>query len=463
MKIIIVIDRLSAFREIVRSRVLPELVGNGDTEVVLVTSPAYRLEDGDLPDSSRLRHRTVSLEPQSRMGYTLDKLHHTISRDLLCTSHPESSLAQIRRSLLEHRGRDPHRRMGYASQLQSWGLRSRHLAHLAECWGSYPDLDAVWEEEKPDLIVYSNMMMGQMDCLRSARRRGIPLLLDIPTWDQPSSKGPMTIRPDHVIAWSEEMKAELIRYHDIAEDAIHLPGILYFDSYFDPPEIPNREDFCRERGLDPAKKIITYSLSRVESAPCALKFIDLLVDLVNRGALGHPCQLVVRASPLDNVNLIQDLATRPGIHLQFPSGQVNAEGNDWRPAPHEDRDRIAAITHSDVMLMIQSTMILDSALVDRPIVNLAYDAGLEVEGWKSVKRIFHYNHAQSYQEIGATWMVRSHEDLKAALRTYLDQPELHRAERRQLIDSITPYQDGKTYKRWARTVADIARTGRSGS
>lgn len=203
-------------------------------------------------------------------------------------------------------------------------------------------------------------------------------------------------------------------------------------------------------------KIVTYSLSRAKNSVCAIPFIDKLYDLVRDERLGFPVMLVVRANPLDDPEMVRRLADRPFLRLQFPSGIVDAKGTNWRPSISESADRLSTLAHSDVMVMIQSTMILDASLMDRPIINLAYDANLPADEWYSVTRIFRFNHAQIYQRLGATWMVLSDEELEAALRGYLANPVLHRENRARLVEAVVPFRDGMIYKRWADFVVNEA-------
>lgn len=456
----IVIDRHMAFREVVRSRVLEEFAKMPNAEVLLVTNKACRVKEEDLPHGGRIRTKMASLELprdfKGRCAYLLDKLLHIVTKDLGVVLFPESSLAQMRFSSLRAKGKHIGWRLAPFRLLKWLGLKNHHMAALGELWGSYPELARIIDEEKPHLIVYSNMMLGQMDCLREASRRNIPLLLDVPTWDQATSKGPMTIRPNHAIAWSDEMRDDLVRMHNFKPEHIFVGGVLYFDAYFDRPRIPSREEFCQELGIDPHKKIITYCLSRAGSAPAAIAFIDRIHEIIRDGRLGMECQLVVRANPLDNVKLVNELARRSFVKLQLPKGEVDSSGANWLPSVDEAPNRLASLEHSSVLLMIQSTMILDGCCMDRPIINLAYDAGQDVNEWQSVKRIFSFNHARRYQEIGATWKVTSDTELEEALKTYLNHPELHRQQRREVLDDLTTFRDGKTYERWAGHVYAVA-------
>jgi len=451
-----------AFREILRSRVLEVLLAKKDVAVILATTPACEVQESDLPADGQIHARVVDLKlPRSwrgQLAYRLDKILHAVTKDLAAVLYPDTTLAQMRFSRLRSNKQNIGLRLLPSRLLKAFGLRNHHLAALGENWGHYPEFARLLDEEKPNIVVYSNMMLGQMDCLREARRRQIPLLLDVPTWDQATSKGPMTVRPDHAIAWSNEMRDDLVRLHNLQAEHIFVGGVLYFDAYFDRPTIESREDYCRRLKIDPRKKIVTYCLSRAGSSPAALAFIDRIHEIIRDGRLGMDCQLVVRTNPLDNVNLVKELALRPFAALQLPKGRVDSSGSNWLPAVDEAADRIAALLYSDVLVMIQSTMILDGCCTDRPIINLAYDAGQQVNEWQSVKRIFHFNHARRYQEIGATWKVASNAELETALKTYLYHPETHCEQRHQLLKDLTAFHDGRTFERWANYVYETART-----
>jgi hypothetical protein len=464
LKIMFLIDRHMAFREIVRSRVLPEFLKRPDVQIALVTHEKCPIRPDDIPDDDRITVYTTTFRNRhtfiGRLTYRLDKCLQVISRDLAVVIFPHLSLAQIRFTGLRNKGTSVFWRLAWARLLKLTGLRPRHLAAFSELWGYYPDLSEIIEKESPDVAVYSNMMIGQMDCLRAARRRNVPIILDVPTWDQATTKGPMTINPDYVIAWFGDMEDELVKYHDVPRERIHIPGILYFDPYFDRPPIPTREEYCARLGLDPKKKIVNYSLSRAGSAPCAMSFIDKIHETIKDGRLGHECQLIVRANPLDNAEMVAALAKRSFVTLEPPAGEVDETGGNWMPAKDEAAARIATLQHADVVIMIQSTMVLDGAAMDCPIVNLAYDNNLEVSELESVTRIFNFDHAQFYQKLDATWKVHSDEELEEALKSYLDDPSIRRENRKKLIDATAIHQDGKTYERWTKFILEVAEQSR---
>jgi len=268
----------------------------------------------------------------------------------------------------------------------------------------------------------------------------------------------MTLKPDFVFAWNEEMKSELHEIHGIREDHISITGALYFDSYANIKNLWSREFFCEKYGIDPDSKIIVYSLSRVREDECTLLFIDKIIKAAE--LIGCPFHLLVRSSPLDDIEDIEDIVAHPKIIVQHPEGVYEKGGKNWMPGRNESVQRMSTIGHADVMLMIQSTMVLDSVFMNRPIINLAYDADLDLPWHLSVKHRFKFTHAQTYQKLGATWMVENDDELLEALKTYLSDPTIHSANRKALSDHAIAIHDGKAYQRWVSEVLSIVQKGR---
>lgn len=460
MKIAIIVDRWGIYRDIIRGKLLDHLKTIPDTEFLLLTNQRCAIKGHDLEKLAPVRTRVVDFSPGGRwanLSYALDKVCHKIARDLLIAENPHITLGQTRRHRLLLRGKIPWLHTGYARLLKLLGLRWYHITALASLWGSYPEFVSVLEEEKPDSIVYSNMMIGQMDGLREARRRAIPTILDIPSWDQVTSKGPLTVRPDYILTWGDEMKKDTVKIHSFSEDRVLMTGALYFDSYFQKPDLWTRQELCERCGIDPSHKIIVYSLSRVRQDECTVLFIDLLYEMIRDSRLGFPVHLIVRASPLDDLAVFQKLSKRKDVTIQCPSGHFDENGKNWLPDEEEQIQRMSTIVHADVMVMIQSTMILDSCFLGRPVVTLAYDAGQDLPWHRSIARFFDYQHAHSFQEEGSTTTVRSDDELRKALIDYCNDPGLHAENRKNLIPRILNEADGKCYQRWTEAILHLTK------
>jgi len=378
------------------------------------------------------------------------------AKHLFIAEHPENTFSRRMQWNRMAAGKGArHLRSRIAEGLCRMGLRSTTLVEWMGHAGRAPGFRSLLERLKPDAVVYSTVLPGKIEFLKEARRLGIPVILTILTWDKPNSKGPMSVRPDWALVWSEEMKRDMSLYHGLDPARVLVCGTLYFDGYFNPQELPGRAAFCRDHGIDPGDAILHYAMAPPSIIPCGIEMAKLLQRLAVEGAFGRPCHILARVSPKDDPSLYGELRGLPRLTIQTPPGSSDSGINRWLPGPDEARHRAATLFHSDVVLTFQSSMVLDACCFDRPVVNLSFDAGLDLPVWKSVARYLEYTHARPVVETGATWIVRSVEDLRESVSTYLQQPGLHSANRRALVERMIGQPDGQAHRRWLDAIKQV--------
>ena len=436
------------------SGVLQKLRNKG-YEVILGVTNAVTIRDEDiyrLKDFSIIKlelQQSGLLSPISRI---LDKLSHKVMRDLMSLEHPCITLSQTRLNRWRSQRKEPILRRGYALGLFWFGLRWHHVAKVSVCWSSHKLFGKILDDIKPVAIIFSSMLIGSADYLKESRRRSIINILDVPSWDNPTSKGPLSIIPDAALAWSENMKAELVAYHSICSEKVHACGVLAYDSYFHPVSISS-EQLRKSLGIPNEKAIILYALGTPNQASCMSIFIAKILDLIRKGNLN--AVLVVRISPRDEGMLMRQFNSDPLLFINRPSGSKCLETTNWMPDENEALERVSLVRSSSVVVAIQSSMVLEACCSDRPVINLAYDAGLNVPPEQSVERFYKYTHALPVIETGGAWIVRSDDELLLALKSYLATPEIHQKNRRELLEHACQYADGLSACRWVEAVDKI--------
>jgi len=452
--ILIIIDRWVSYRDMVFTGVISRLQSKG-YDISLGITPAVTMREEDMARLQSVKIVNLDLS-QSGLGAPvarlLDKLSHKVMRDLMSLEHPDITLNQTRENRWMRRGKTPLMRRFYAVILLAMGLHWRHVSNLALHWGTYTSFGKTLDQLQPDALVYSNMLIGSADYLKEARRRGIQLILDVPSWDNPTSKGPMTVGPDHALAWSENMKAELVAYHNIPADRVRTSGVLAYDGHFHPSSM-SCDEIRASMGIPKDKHIILYTLGTPNQAACMTLFIERLLELIRKHIPN--AVLVVRISPRDNDMTMRKFSSDPLLFINRPSGTVSPVTGNWMPDENETLERVTLMRCSSVVVAMQSSIVLEACCCDRPVINLAYDAGLTVPHWESVERFYRYSHALPVIDTGGTWIVRSDEDLSHALQSYLAGPALHRENRRALLEHACQYADGFSMHRWVDALDDI--------
>ena len=122
--------------------------------------------------------------------------------------------------------------------------------------------DDLFEKYQPDLVV-SRTPGWRMDryILREAARRGIRTAAVTVGWDNPSSYSQNGAPVDYITCWSEIQKEELVLGSDWDPARVHIGGVPAYDGYFKREWLIPRDEYFRQHGLDPQRKLLSYACS----------------------------------------------------------------------------------------------------------------------------------------------------------------------------------------------------------
>lgn len=273
----------------------------------------------------------------------------------------------------------------------------------------------------------------------AARSLGIPTASFIFSWDNLTSKGRIAAPFDHYLVWSEHMRDELLRFYpDVSRERIHVVGTPQFDPYADQSLLWPREEFFARIGAGTSRPLLCYSGGDEMTAPEDHLHIRALMELIREGRVKNNPQVILRPAPVD------DGSRYEAVRRDFPEliyarpAWIHTTPGEWsRVIPsREDAQFLANLTrYADVNVNLASTMTLDFAIHDRPVVNIAFDIAdpppLGKPLWDFYYRFEHY---QPVVKIGAARFARSRDELAEHVNAYLDDPSLDREARRQLVN-----------------------------
>jgi hypothetical protein len=108
-----------------------------------------------------------------------------------------------------------------------------------------------------------------------------------------------------------------------------------------------------------------------------------------------------------------------------------------------------------------STMTLDFAIHDKPVVNIAFDvASPPPHGSPLWGYFYRFEHYRPVVELGAARFARSREELWNLVSTYLADPSLDREGRRKLVELEAGPQIGGALARITKALISIANSTR---
>src|SRR5512134_1988113 len=352
--------------------------------------------------------------------------------------------------------------------LRTFAFARNFLVQIQNRFIPSPNLYAdLFESHKPDLVIASTAGW-RLDryLLREASLHNVPTMAAIVGWDNPSSYAIPGAPMDYATCWSQLQKDELVHGSDWKPERVHIGGIPSYDGFFRKEWLLSKEEYFKLHGLDPNRKLISYACSFVHFAP-NYPNVEALAKLVSSEALAGPSQLLVRLHPshfqdkprmfAEEREKIHALETQyPHVHVVRPV----ALGGSLGYYSGEDMDeKSSMMAHSDVLVTVYSTMVVETAVHDTPIVAAVIDVP---GGWNqpkkfslSLKKIGNWPTHKRFRAARAGRVAADERALGEAINLYLEDAARDAAERRKFIDDEITFTDGTSGRRTAEFILKI--------
>jgi CDP-glycerol glycerophosphotransferase (TagB/SpsB family) len=285
-------------------------------------------------------------------------------------------------------------------------------------------------------------------------------------WDNPSSYAIRGAPMDYATCWSQLQKDELVRGSDWDPKHVHIGGIPSYDGYFRKEWLLSKEEYFKLHNLDANRKLISYACSFVHFAP-NYPNVEALAKLVSSDSLAESSQLLIRLHPShfqDKPKIFAEERERifelekqyHNVHVVKPialGGSLGYYGG-------EDMDEKASMmAHSDVLVTVYSTMVVETAVHDTPIIAAVIDVP---GGWNkpkkyslSLKKIGNWPTHKRFRDAKAGRVASNEKELCETLNVYLKDPSLDSAARRKFIEDEITFTDGSSGKRTAEFILKV--------
>ncbi|MCL4793564.1 MAG: hypothetical protein KJZ84_03330 [Bryobacteraceae bacterium] len=296
----------------------------------------------------------------------------------------------------------------------------------------------------------------------AAHSLGIPTVTFIYSWDNLSGQGRIPAPFDYYFVWSTLMKSELLRYYpDVRDNQVVITGTPQFDAYADTSLYVSREEFCRRVGADPARPLICYSGGDRTTCPNEPNQLALFLELARRGRFEGNPQILFRPSPADEGSRFDWVRERyPELIYARPRWRF-APNSNWvnnMPTQEDVTLLVNLARHANIGVNMASTMTMDFAVFDKPVVNIAYwsedPANLQSTPWP---KFYSYEHFKPVVDLRATLIADSAESLVDCVNAALADPGVCRDGRRQLLALQMDNPPGGASARQAEALIGIAR------
>lgn len=330
----------------------------------------------------------------------------------------------------------------------------RRLSYVLEPTDRYVRL---FRDIKPDLVFNGSHIHSPAAVLpvQAANRLGIKTATFVFSWDNLTSRGRIFLPYDHYLMWNDRMRKQLLDlYPNLCPDQVTVTGTPQFDYYFDSKFHWSREQFCEQVGADPARPIVVYTTGQAHAMPEEPIIVTGIAEMLRGMSDLGPPQLLVRVYAKDNTGRFE-LLKRQLKDVVFTDV---AWDRKWLTPYYDDLFMLTnLIRHADVGINVASTVSLELAMFNKPVINVGYNpSGVDVSPVDYAK-YYEFDHYRPVVESGAVRVAYSETEMAAMLRQALSEPNRDATAQKTFIQQMFgDALDGRSGQRVAHCLLGLA-------
>jgi CDP-glycerol glycerophosphotransferase (TagB/SpsB family) len=320
----------------------------------------------------------------------------------------------------------------------------------------------IFDKYNPDLVVVTRVLNYSMDypVLRMAAKKDVPVVSLISSWDNLTSKGFFPFSIKSLVVWNSILKEEAMDLFFFPKEKISICGIPRYDLFFQRKGLENRKAFFKKFNLNPAKKLIMYGtgsptigVTKIDLITPEPELVEFIADEIQNGKINQEVQLLIRLHPQANPDHYKRLIERNDVIVHIPGRNVSF--HDRLFSKNDDIEYAESLLHSDLIINYGSTVTIDAAVFDTPIICVNFDFRGKRPYKYSMTRIYDFDHYKKLVEIGGFKLSSSRDELIQNINEYLSNPTLDEDGRRKIVKKQCHFTDGKSGERIAKHILDL--------
>jgi len=431
-----------------------EILTNAGLKIILLCEP--NMVNSTNPN---VVIKTLKKIPRTKSEIAVGLLRNYVFAD---TSKPHSETLKIKISELD----DSHPllsliRKSIGKFFSKSTIVKNILARSDSALFNNSEYDELFTDYNPDFIfVTYPFSFYTYPILRHASKSQIPIIGYVPSWDNLTSKWEVPVKLNKLLVWNSIMKEEAINFLDYSDECVSITGVPQFDIHSNNSLIIDRKKFLQDLHGDENKKILLYATGTEQLSDSEPFIVKMIYDMIQNNKFDHPCQLLLRVHPRRSLSDFKDLFDKPDVLIQTPgkeSKEFKDSGYVWNSDFTDYSTLSNTLYHADVMINVASTITIESCLFDTPVVNIGFDANLDPDFNRSVKRHFQYSHYLDIVKSNGVKIADSEHELGEFINRYLNDPTLESTGRNLIVDNQCSFRDGKSSERLLRYIIDFTK------
>ncbi len=313
----------------------------------------------------------------------------------------------------------------------------------------------VFEKYKPDQVIVTRVLNYSNDypVMRTALKYNVPVIALVSSWDNLTSKAFFPFALYKLVVWNDVMKNEAIDLFQYPESDIFVSGIPRYDALLNNEIYRTKVQFLQSMGANINKKLITYATgskttgrTKVDTKSPEPEIVKYIAQCICDDIISNS-QLLVRLHPQADVSEYKSLLDMENVILQVPGEKSGFQDRLFSNA--DDIELGELMKHSDVVVNLASTITIDAALFDTPIICINFDFFGQRKLKDSVKKFYQFDHYAKLAMTKGFTLANSSDDLIKNITYQLAHPKNLKKERLDIVKQQCKYTDGKSGARIA--------------
>jgi hypothetical protein len=318
------------------------------------------------------------------------------------------------------------------------------LLLVQNCFLSDQFLDNLYKRYKPILTVLTwGGAYGPCPMvIRSATKLGCKTISVDATWD---CMDELAVIPkvDKLLVWNEAMKEEAIARHRYDPRNVSVVGPLRCDFYRRKEYKISKEAFFEAHGFDTNRRLITIAINRGDPETYC-RLVDLLIKADEERQLCHPIQIYVRLAPWSYPHAFQRISKHNLVRVE---ASYHFEGKSL-VQEKEIIETVNLLLHTNILVSVLSTLILESAYFDIPNISLHFP---------EFKSLYERDFLHPLSETGGVTFVDDIPAVLQAVNKYLISPEQDANGRNAILNRLCHGGDGQVNGRVLSEIEQLIR------
>lgn len=300
-----------------------------------------------------------------------------------------------------------------------------------------------FKKYNPDLV-YITDVQNELDVevMQNAKFLGVKILAQVRSWDNLTSHGFVRIIPGTLLVQNETVKKQAVSFHDVPESMVSVVGYAHYDKYQDQVFTEtDKDNFLKSIGFSKDKKTLLCTLVGDRYIPknndTDLYILELLSTL--------PYQVIVRFHPTISYKQLEGVKPFPNMVFDKPGFAFWDDVDSDKELRDEDDEKlISEIRSCDVAILGPTSVCLDAAFFDKPIVFINFHRN--TRKYEDGVVLYDYNHMKYVLNSGGAIVANNKEQFFNAIEHYLKNPSADSEGRKKIKSRLGP-ADGKSSDR----------------